>query len=801
MRRTGVAAIRACCALAICGATPAIAQEVESAAPAAGKSAAASAAPDLQTVVVQASALPGAAIDIDKIPANVQTLRAADLSREGSASLTRALESELASISIGENLDDRFQPDILYRGFEASPVLGTPQGLAVYQDGVRINEAFGATVNWDLLPDVAIQRVDIVSSNPVYGLNALGGAVSVSMKNGFDYRDAQAEITAGSFGQRAAALQYGASSQRFGIYLAGKVLNEEGWRMFSSDALRQLYVVASERSDHGSLDLGYTHADNRLNGQSAAPIQELAVNRSFVFTGPQSNLNRLDFLTLNGTYEVSDAWSLQSVLYYRQYGQAVANGNTTNYTSCTSAANAALLCQPDGLTPVTGAAGVALPDISLGGTVPIGENDSEQIHAYGRGATFQASDSRPIFDHENRFSAGATFDSASVGFFSQTQIGQIGAQLLVQPTSLIVDTPEGTPFSATPVRLGAFDRVYGLYVADTYDVTARLSLTASGRYNLAFIDLRDQRGTELTGDNRYTHLNPAIGAAYKVTALLTTYAGISQNTRTPTASEMECSDPARPCLLPSNLASDPPILRQVVAHTTELGMRGQFFSATHSGRIAWNLGIFRTQLDDDIYGVATSISSGFFQNIGATRRQGLEAALRYGATRWSAYASYSYVDATFESALTLPSPANPFRDANGNIFVQPGDHLPGIPRQRLKTGVDYKIEPHWTLGATVRIVGSAYYFGDESNQLPPLPAYRVLGVHLSYRIARATELFAGADNLLNARYATYGILGDPTGVGAPGIAPGSVTNGPGVDNRFQSPAAPFSAFVGIRIGF
>jgi len=778
------------------------AQEAETAMPASGAPGGVGGGPpDLQTVVVQASALPGAAIDVDKIPGNVQTLRAADLSRDGSASLTRALGSQLGSISIGDNLDDPFQPDILYRGFEASPVLGTPQGLAVYQDGVRINEAFGATVNWDLIPDIAIQRVDIVSSNPVYGLNALGGAVSVSMKNGFSYRDAQAEVSGGSFGQRAASIQYGASSQQFGVYLAGKVINEDGWRMFSSDALRQLYVAASERSDHGSLDLSYTHADNRLNGQSAAPIQELAVNRSFVFTGPQSNLNRLDFLTLNGTYELSEAWSLQSVLYYRQYGQEVANGNTTNYTSCTSAANAGLLCQPDGLTPVTGISGAALPDISLGGTVPIGENDSENIRAYGRGMVLQASDSRPIFGSGNEFSAGATLDSASVGFASQTQVGQIGPQLLVEPTSLIVDTPEGTPFTATPVRLQASNRVYGLYATDTYDVTARLALTASARYNLAYIDLRDQRGIELTGDNRYTHLNPAIGAAYKVMSTLTTYAGISQNTRTPTISEIECSDPTRPCLLPSNLAGDPPSLRQVVAHTTELGVRGQISGASpRSGRISWNLGIFRTRLDDDIYGVATSVSSGFFQNIGATRRQGLESAVRYDGAPWSAYASYSYIDATFESALTIPSPANPFRNANGNIFVQPGDHLPGIPRQRLKAGVDCQIDPKWTLGATFRFVGSAYYFGDESNQLPPLPAYRVVGVHLSYRVARATEFFAGADNLLNARYATYGILGDPTGVGAPGIPPGSVTNGAGVDNRFQSPAAPFSAFIGIRIG-
>jgi outer membrane receptor protein involved in Fe transport len=155
---------------------------------------------DLPTVTVQATAIAGNAIDIDKIPAHVETLYSADLSRIGPSSLAGSLDSRLGSVNVNDNLDDPFQPDILYRGFEASPVLGTPQGLAVYQNGVRINEAFGDTVNWDLFPDVAINQVDIVSSNPVYGLNALGGAISVTMKNGFTYQGAEVEGSGGSFG-------------------------------------------------------------------------------------------------------------------------------------------------------------------------------------------------------------------------------------------------------------------------------------------------------------------------------------------------------------------------------------------------------------------------------------------------------------------------------------------------------------------------------------------------------------------------------------------------------------------------
>ena len=90
--------------------------------------------------------------------------------------------------------------DVQYRGFTASPVEGTPQGLAVYQNGVRINEVFGDTVNWDLIPSNAINGVTVVSGNPLYGLNALGGALNISMKDGFSYQGVESDTRAGFLG-------------------------------------------------------------------------------------------------------------------------------------------------------------------------------------------------------------------------------------------------------------------------------------------------------------------------------------------------------------------------------------------------------------------------------------------------------------------------------------------------------------------------------------------------------------------------------------------------------------------------
>jgi iron complex outermembrane receptor protein len=754
----------------------------------------------LQTVVVTATAIPGADIDIDKVPGNVQIITSADIMRDGSASLTGALNNNLSSINVNDDIADPFQPDILYRGFEASPVLGTPEGLAVYQNGVRINEAFGDTVNWDLFPDVAIDKVELVSSSPVFGRNALGGAVTVTMKNGFSYQGGDLELAGGSYGQRSLTAQYGVNSGSFGFYVASRAVDWTGWRQFTNDRMRDIYAVLSVHTDAATLDLSYTRSNNNMQGQGPAPVQELAVNRSLVFTGPQANVNDLNFFALNGSLKLSDAWSVQGVVYYRQFSQFVSNGNKTNYTACTNTPG--ILCQSDGLTPLTNATGGTLPDISDSGANLIGENDFERIGAWSRGASFQVANKDAYFGHDNEFTAGVAIDYGATSYYTGAQIGVLNAQLIVEPSDLLVYTPEDSDAAANfadpiPNSVDSTNKSLGFYVSDTFNVTQDLAVTASGRYNISNINLYDQLGTNLDGYNRFVHFNPAIGATYRLLPTMTLYGGIADNTRTPTPSEIECSDPTALCLLPTNLAGDPP-LRQVLSQTTEFGLRGTIPNAL-DGQMTWNLSAFRTLLENDIFGIATSVSQGFFQNIGDTEREGFEAGIGYHGQQWSAYANYSYVRATFESALTVPSPSNPFQDENGDLSVVPGDRMPGIPKNRIKLGVDFKIIPQWTLGAELNYLSSFFYVGDESNQLPSIPGYAIVNLHTSYKPFEHFEIFASVNNLFNRKYATWGILSDPTGVDGPGIAPGSVSNGPGVDNRFLSPGAPAEVFGGIRL--
>jgi iron complex outermembrane receptor protein len=751
-----------------------------------------------EITVVGTTPVPGMMVDVDKVPGNVQTLRASDLNQDGTPSLVRTLSSHLGSVNINDTIADAFQPDILYRGFEASPALGTPQGLAVYQNGVRINEAFGDTVNWDLFPDIAIDRIDIVSANPLFGLNALGGAISVTMKNGFRFPGSDGELSGGSFDQRQGAVEFGTNNGAFGFYAAARLLDQNGWRLFSHDSVRQYYAVLSFREGGASIDLSYAHADNELFGQGAAPVQSLAINPQNVFTGPQSNFNTLNFVTLNAQLSFTDNLAVQGVLYSRSYRQSIANGDSSDYVACNDATPGAL-CQGDGVTPLTDSAGGLIPDISNGGATLIGQNDFERIRSDGWGASLQLTSAAPLFGHGNDFAIGATLDTAQTNFFSGTEVGVLNASLTVLPSGLFVDTPEGTDFSATPVNLNANNKYYGLYVTDTLDLTSLLSVTASGRYNIAKIDLSDQRGTALTGDSRFSHFNPALGATYKLGTGVTAYAGYSTNNRAPTASEIECSDPLQPCLLPSSLAGDPPNLRQVIAHTVELGLRGR--SSSPGERFSWNASVFRTNSDDDIYGVATSVSSGFFRNIGSTRRQGFEASVNYGGRQWSGYAQYSYIDATFRSPLLLNSPSNPFQDAEGNIQVLPGNRLPLIPLSRVKLGADYLLSHNWSVGGSLVLATGSFYRGDESNQNPQLPGYHVVSLRTSYRVSKQVELFANVQNLFDERYSTFGLFSDPTGVGAPGVPPNAGSNDPGVDNRFQSPAMPRSYFGGVKIRF
>jgi iron complex outermembrane receptor protein len=746
-----------------------------------------------EITVIGNTPLPGSTIDPDKVPSNTQVLSAADVSREGQASLLHALNSNLGSVNINDDLNDPFQPDIIYRGFTASPVLGTSEGLAIYQNGVRINEAFGDTVNWDLFPDIAVNRITLVGSNPVFGLNALGGALNVDMKTGFTYQGGEAEISGGSFGQRNFSLQYGQQfGDKFAAYIATRVLNQDGWRQFSADSVQQLYADLAARGDDYALDVSFTGANNLLQGQGPSPFQELEVNRSLAFTSPQNFRDQVEFVTINGSYSPIDDLSLQSNFFYREFRQTVANGNTTDDETC---ADGIGLCDGDD-NPVIGRNGKQVPDISQGGTIPIGENDEDATRTVSLGGSVQAAYTAPLFGGDNNFVVGASIDSSATDYQAFTQLGVVTPQLVIASSGIFVDEPDST---SGPVNLKSTNTAYGIYASDTFNVTPELAVTASGRFNLDQVRLMDQVGTALNGDAQYKRFNPAVGATYKIRPNVTAYAGYSEANRAPTAGELACSNPLQPCILPAFLSSDPPNLKQVVAHTYEIGLRGNFALPDMApGRFTWKTGLYRTDLDNDIIAITSplSLNQGFFQNAGKTRRQGAEASFTYDDASWSVYLNYSFIQATYQSHLQI-SAGSPGSDANGNVQVRPGDELPGVPEHRLKVGADYHVTPAWTVGGTLNFVSGQYFADDQANLNPQLAGHVVVNLHSTYEIMANLEIFGELDNAFDAQYSTFATFGDPTGINAPGIP----TNGKGVDPRFYSPAPPIGAFGGVRYKF
>ena len=742
---------------------------------------------DLGTLEVVASTpLGGGETSADKVPGAVRTLSALDLAKVGSPTLAGDLAQQLSSVSVTSVSGNTFQPDLIYRGFEASPISGTPEGLAVYQNGVRINEAFGDTVNWDLFPPIAIDRTELISNNPAFGLNALGGAVLLTMKSGFTYQGGEASVEIGSFGRRWASFQYGKQAGNFSVYVAGDGVNDAGWRDYSRSQLRRLYADLGYKAEAAEIHLSVGAGETRFGNIGPTPVELLAIHDTAVYTGPQQSHNGVVTLELSGKVDVTDTLKIEGNAYIRSFRQQHTDGNPSNAQSCDPAFNPGLLCIGDNEALLIDSNGNPVPDFLNGGVA--GEIDRTHTASLGEGASLQATSTEQIAGHSNRFIIGGSIDHAVTRFLASSELGIVESDLTVTGLGTIINQPSGDD---ALVSLRATNTYYGLYALDALDVTERLTVTAGGRYNLAKISLDDRHGTALNGDNTYARFNPLAGAAYKLTSDITLYGGYSEANRTPTPLELGCADPARPCLIDNFLVSDPH-LKQVVSRTFEAGLRGKFIVAPLPGRFDWSVGLFRATNANDILSVPSDITGlGFFQNVGRTRRQGAELSLKYAVEQWSAFVRYTFLDATFRSNILLSSPNNPFANANGDILVRPGDRIPSLPRHKLNVGIDWRVTGQLTVGGDVVLASGQFLRGDQANFLNKVPGYAVFNLHASYQINPNVQVYGRVENLFDARYKTFGVLGNPTQI--PFL---NLTN-----PREYSLGPPLGVYAGIKASF
>jgi iron complex outermembrane receptor protein len=736
--------------------------------------------------VIAATPLLGSGVERDKVPAQNTVLTGADISRDGAPDALRALKETAPGVSLGEAAGNPFQPSLFYHGFQASPLQGNAQGLAVYVNGVRFNQPFGDTVDWDLIPDIAIDRLNLEGSNPVFGLNALGGAVAVQMKNGFTYHGGEVDALGGTFDHYQGEMQYGIQSGNVAAYAAARGLHEGGWREAQSSDLANFYGNIGWRGTGGQLQLDVTAADTRLNGPGTTPVQQLAADPAAVFTAPNLIANNFARFNLTGSYDVSDSTSLQGNLYYSYLLQKVSNGGISDFTPCDDGSG--FLCEAPGVF-ATSTSGQPIPDFLHG--APYSQLNDQSTNSNGYGAGLQVTNRTPLFGRPNQLVAGISFDGAQTLFGATSQVGQlIVATSQFAGPSIPVDQADG---SVAPVRVAISNAYYGAYFTDLYTIVPSLTANLAGRFNLAQIDLNDQLGTTLTGNHTYSRFNPSGGLTWAIRPALSLYASYAEANRAPTPAELSCASPASPCSLANFFVGDPS-LQQVVSHTIEAGVRARF-QPFADATLTSELALYRTTLGNDILAVNSPVQGRvFFQNVGDTLRQGADLNLRLTYGKLLAWLGYSYIDATFQSGFPESSQNNPGADAEGNILVKPGDRLPGIPQHVVKFGADYKPTDAWTVGGTAIAASGQFLFGDEANLTPKTPPYFVLNLHTSYQVTKNFQLFALIENAFNTQYYTFGTFSPTSSV--------PIAQAPGATNpRSYSPAAPIGAEIGIRATF
>lgn len=749
-------------------------------------------APDLQAdvlppiEVIAVTPVLGTGIAVDRVPSNVQVLKRTDIDTLHPLGINDLLNERIGSVSIGDAQNNPLQPELSFRGFTASPLLGLPQGLAVYQNGARVNDAFGDTVNFDLIPVFAIEDLQLIPAfNPVYGLNALGGSIALDMRDGFSFEGLETEASGGSFGRARGTAQYGANNGTVGVYAGISGFRENGWRAESASDLGQAYADLSVRKERLDLGVSVMWADSDLNGNGASPIELLAVDREAVFTYPDNTRNRLFSGQVRGTYRLSDALALQGNAYYRRLRRDTKNGDETDIDECGS--DPSLLCEEDGAGDVAeDLAGTAI-EADDAGDEPYAVYNRTRTKTDGYGGALQLSADHDLARRQNLLVLGGSIDYGRTAFSSDTEIGELTPDRTVAPAGIFLG---GDEFNTSVIARNWY---VGLYVTDTLALTPKLDLTLSGRFNHARIELEDRYGAALNGDHSFNRFNPAAGVTYRWTPGFSTYVSYSEANRVPTAAELSCADRTQPCRFPNAFVADPP-LAQVVSRTIEAGARGRVVTGKDTLKMNWSVAPFFTENDDDIIFVSAgpAIGSGFFQNAGKTRRVGLEAGFDGSYGRFHVFASYAFVRATFADPLTILSVDNPSADANGEIHVDKGDRLPGIPVHSAKLGVSYDVTAKWNLAVTGIFSSSRVFRGDEGNDRSPVDGYAIVNLQSSYRVTKALDVFVMVENLFDTDYETFGTYGDA------GEVPLREVPGGAGDPRFLGPGAPLGVWFGVR---
>ena len=784
--------------------------------------------------VVSTTPLAGIGVELSKLPSSIQRVNMSDFKGQAGVSVADYMNSNMSGVSINETQGNPWMPDVQFRGYTASPLVGSPQGISVYVDGVRMNDPFGETVNWDLIPSFAIGGMQLVpGSNPVYGMNTLGGAISIQTKSGRDFQGAAADFSFGSWGRRTALAEFGGVSKDKSVdyYVGYQNTHEDGWRKYSPSNLNQLFAKTGWQNEKSRIGVSYIGADNKLIGNGLTPNYMLDIDREMAYTRPDETKNYYHHLTLNGDHWLSDTTLLSANGYYRKSNRNTYNGDvnddynedftrqnlsggTYTYTSgllhgCRATENGS----SSNSTHFSNANAENCAEGALNRT-------STKQDVYG--LNLQAAFNNDVWGKKNALTVGTAFEHSKIKFDQTSQLTEVTSAGKIlsgfDSTRALINLDDDVE---NVHKLSSKTRNLGLFATDTLSLNNQWHLTGGVRYNYFQVDTDDKLialpdDRSLSGKHSFNRINPSVGLAFTPTDKMSVYGSYSESNRAPSAIELGCANPARPCKLPNAMAGDPP-LDQVVAKTYEVGTRGKF-----SDLVGWSASAYQTKNHNDIQFIASTTSgAGFFDNISRTKRAGLDFGLngQYDKLRW--FANYSYVRAQYDTEFEMPAEYNSTANADGMITVKKGDTMAGIPKHQLKLRAQYAVTPSWTVGTNVIGFSDRYLRGNENNDHATvtnsqtrqnadenvnegpgkLAGYFTVNLDTTYNVGNGWKLYAKAINVFDRDYATGGQFGfSPfTGLTTPDTGMDFAREGRAFS--FLAPGAPRAAWIGVRYEF
>jgi iron complex outermembrane recepter protein len=703
--------------------------------------------------------LPESLLPLSSLPAAIQIIPGDEIPQSGTPNIQEYL-TRLPGATLNDEQGNAAQPDLSIRGFHVTSVTGVPQGVSVFLDGVRINEPTVEEVNFDLIPLDDLERIEVIRGPSVlYGRNTLGAAVNIITRRGGPTLAIVPEFSWGSFGLQKYRAQVGGTEGPIDYYVAGTYSWEDGWRDASAVRLGKAFGKLGYRQGGTDATLSFQYVNNRIEQPGSLPLSELQRDRTLNFTGGDFFNPRLEFGIFNIRQELGIGLALEGNAFVRhleaeQFNASLIGDNTRGFTDT----------------------------LSAGGTV--------QLSHHGE-----------IAGRDNRLIGGVeyVYNDVTSKVFEEKNDRTL-ASCIEAATAAGEDPAVACPLVALSTNVADTQHAVGLFVQDTLEIAKGIlrsgdsfAMTAAVRWDWIRHDIRDnsppseEGRPDVSGTFSFDRLNPRVGFNYNLSSDYGFYFSYSQGFRAPAFLELTCASPGAICPgLQAGVAPDPP-LKPVQATNYEVGLRAKPLSWLET-----TFSLYRTNVSDDIFSVSPTGTIGlFFQNIGDTRRQGLEFGVR-GTLRdlLDAYVNYSYTAATFRGNFFLATPRlTPGCEGPPcTEFVQKGDFLPLIPKHRVNAGIDYHTTRWLTLSLGASYVSSQFFRGDEANVEPPLADYFIMraGFAARWKKFRAS---LWVNNLLNTTYETFGTF-----------APNAKRAGSPIE-PFLTPAPPINVVAGISYQF